>query len=85
MTTRINYGVMPTAMAWDNRWSMEMESKELYPITHPTVCSNRSYPREHNYTCKELYDECVRLIKVDTEESLSWVSDILSTLGFEWI
>lgn len=42
-------------------------------------------PSAGDYNASELWVECNRLARNGSEESMSWLCDILGTLGYEWV
>lgn len=80
----LSYGVLPS----QDNFSTEFNSQifGLYEIRHGTKAQEgEERPDAGDYTERALWAELQRLVTLDTESSLSWASDILSTLGFEWI
>ncbi len=81
----LNYGDMPTRAEFDDHFFRETTGG-VYKITHGSESRRpNERPSSGLLTCSELWDECQRLNRYGSEESMAWVSDILYTLAIEWI
>lgn len=82
---RLNYGELPTREQFDKQWNEKLICTH-YRITHGMPSRHGSIrPAEGVYSQDELWEELQNLWHMDCDESLGWTSDILYTLGFEWI
>lgn len=77
---RLTYGTLPDFETFERHFG-----KGTFPIHHGSSGRGRIRPAEGNYTARELYAELQNLVSYEDDEASSWVSSILSTLGFEWV
>lgn len=80
----MNYGAMPTEEEFREAFELEVP-QGTFDVSHGTESRKDDRARAGEYTASELWAECNRLARNQSEESMSWLSDILGTLGFEWI
>ncbi len=88
---RLTYGVLPTWEAFSEAFERQVPSR-WYEIRHGSS-GPEWRPGAGSYSARELYRECEKLCALDGPEwedscgdgPMSWCSDILGSLGFEWI
>lgn len=89
----LTYGMLPSPAQWDNVWAINCP-RDFYRITHGTDGrGDPARPPADDYTRDQLYTLVSRLIDIwrdhpdaSTRDSAGmWASDILETLGIEWI
>lgn len=76
---RFSYGVLPSRDEFDDAFDWECSSTGRYKI------SNDRHGRNGNFDARELWHLVNSEVKDGSDESLDFVSAVLSTLGFEWI
>lgn len=81
----MTYGKMPERGEFDFAFQRECPHG-LFEIRHGAhhIATNDE-PPAGDYSRDELWSELNALVGLGTDESLSWASDILGVLGFEWI
>ncbi len=82
---KLNWGQLPLREDFERAFERELGEK-LYEIRHGSLSDDDGLrPAAGDYTCRELWVELGRLVELDNEVADGWASDILSTLGFEWV
>lgn len=84
MLKRLTYGQMPSYLEYEGNFERVCPSTGTYSINHGSPITDDD-PPAGDYTASELWEEMKRLRERQTDESVQWVSDILGTLGWEWI
>lgn len=75
----MTYGILPTYIEFSKAFDRIVGKEETFNFGRDKRVGSV------NFTKEELWIEIKRAIREDTDESKSWVDDILYSLDFEWV